>query len=113
MTGISKNFYKFSSLMAVVALLLGLMVAGCSEGNDTPAIVDYDAAGTKLDVIVGIAGEDAAEKGIDVPAEACNMVVSLIAGDKIAIEKSFVAAGSEFVGAKFWRELGERCVTNR
>ena len=112
MTGISKNFYKFSSLMAVVALFLGLMVTGCSEGDDVPAVVDYDANGTKLDVIVGISGDaaaedEAAEKGLDVPANVFNMVVSLIAGDKVAIEKSFVAQGSEWVGASFWRELGE------
>ena len=62
-----------------------------------------------MDVIVGIedaaAGEEAAEKGIDVPADAFNMVVCLIAGDEAAIERSFVAPGSELAGAAFWKKL--------
>jgi hypothetical protein len=96
-------------------LFLGLIVTGCSEGDDVPAVVNYDATGTKLDVIVGIADasssdEGTTEKGIDVPAEAYNMVVSLIATDKVAIEESFVAQGSQFVGASFWRELGDNKV---
>lgn len=104
-----KSFYKLFSVLAAAALCLGLMITGCSEGDDTPAAVDYNPTGTELDVTVGIAGADAAAeaaaKGFDVPAEAFNMVVSLLAGDKTVIEKSFVAEGSEWDGAAFWTEL--------
>ena len=111
MTGLSKYFSKYTSLclLAAAVLCFGLMMTACSEGDDTPAVVDYDANGTKLDVIVGLeeaaADEEDAEKGIDVPANAFNMVVSLIAGDEYAIERSFVAPGSELDGAAFWKNL--------
>ena len=109
MIGIPKSFYKLFSVLTAAALCLGLMITGCSEGDDTPAAVDYNPTGTELDVTVGIAGADAAAeaaaKGFDVPAEAFNMVVSLLAGDKTVIEKSFVAEGSEWDGAAFWTEL--------
>ncbi|MDO5297197.1 MAG: hypothetical protein Q4F00_11345 [bacterium] len=94
----------------MTVLLFGFIVSGCSEGDSTPAAVDYDAGGARLDVIVGMADaaadEDAAEKGFDVPSEAFNMVVTLIAGDKPAIKKSFAAEGSEWDGAGFWKDLG-------
>ena len=90
MTGISKNLYKFSSLMAAVALFLGLMVTGCSEGDNAPdKEILYDATKTKVDVVVGL--EDEAEdadgkiskKGYEVPANVALLVVKLMNGEDL------------------------------
>lgn len=101
MTGISKRFSYVSSFMTAVALSLGLMVTGCSEGNDTPGNVNYDATNANIDVIVGLAEaeEAATEKGFDVPATATNYVCAMLGENENILSNSFAAEATEDASA--------------
>lgn len=67
---------KLSSLMAASAMFVCLMASGCSEGDNTPANVNYDPSSGKLDVVIGLNTESLTAKA-DVPGDSDNYVLSL------------------------------------
>lgn len=85
----TKRFVMFSSLLAVVAMFLGLMVTGCSDKDRDNYNPDEPVEGTT----VQISFEQAEPKA---PAEATEYQVQITDGEHAAYDNTFVAGGEGY-----------------
>ena len=99
MTGNFKNLYRFSSLLAVVAMFLGLMVSGCGdEGSKKGADVKPDDSDKVAKYTVKFEAPAAESKAVD-DAVAYKLIANGVSGD---VSEIFASEDSSITGAGYW-----------
>ena len=99
----TKRFVMFSSLLAVVAMFLGLMVTGCSEGDNT---LPQDPNSVRLNVKVGV--QQAVGPKMDCPSTTAKLDVLVLDDASIPVlgeAKAFAAEAA--TGVEKWDSDGD------